>query len=71
MKIDNVSFPYPVLGINDDIRPTLEETRCDSPTITIEGDRSNFYVNVDIKLENEDILNYIKNIIKQSFEKII
>lgn len=61
MKIDNVSFPYPVLGINDDIRPTLEETRCDSPTITIEGDRSNFYVNVDIKLENEDILNYIKN----------
>lgn len=61
MKIDNVSFPYPVLGINDDIRPTLEETGCASPTITLEGDQSNFYVNVDVKLENEDILNYIKN----------
>lgn len=61
MKIDNVSFPYPVLGINDDIRPTLEETGCDKPLITLEEDRSNFYVNVNIKLENEDILNYIKN----------
>lgn len=61
MKIDNVSFPYPVLGINDDIRPTLEETKCSSPQITLEEDISNFYVNVDIKLKNKDILNYIKN----------
>lgn len=60
MKIYNVSFPYPVLGINDDIRPSLEETGCASPQITLEEDNSFFYVNVDIKLKNEDILNYIK-----------
>lgn len=61
MKIDNVSFPYPVLGINDDIRPTLEEMGCASPVITLEKDQFNFYVNVDVHLENEDILSYINN----------
>ena len=35
MKTENVSFPYPVLGISDDITPSLEETECASPEITI------------------------------------
>ena len=44
MRIENVSLPYPVLGISDDIRPTLEETGCSNPDITIEEDGKNFRV---------------------------
>ena len=61
MRIENVSLPYPVLGISDDIRPTLEETGCSNPDITINEVGNDFSVSVVLRLENEDILYYIQN----------
>ena len=61
MRIDNVSFPYPVLGISDDIQPTLHETGCDIPDIQINEAGNEFSIDITLKLENSDILNYIKN----------
>ena len=61
MRIDNVSFPYPVLGISDDIKPTLQETDCDVPEIQITESGNDFCVEVTLKLEDTDILNYIKD----------
>lgn len=61
MRIENVSLPYPVLGISDDIRPTLEETHCSSPEITISEERDLFRISVTLKLENADIVNYIRD----------
>lgn len=59
MKTENVSFPYPVLGISDDITPSLEETGCASPEIIITEHGDDFRISVSLKLENSDILNYI------------
>ena len=61
MRIDKVSLPYPVLGISDDIRPTLEETGCANPDISIIEEGNNFRVMVVLKLENMDIFNYIQD----------
>lgn len=61
MRIDNVSFPYPVLGISDDIQPTLHETGCDIPDIQINEIGNEFSIDITLKLKNSDILNYIKN----------
>ena len=61
MRTENVSLPYPVLGISDDITPTLEETGCANPIINIEEDRKTFHISVSLKLENADILKYIQD----------
>lgn len=59
MRIDNVSFPYPVLGISDDIKPTLKESGCDIPEIIVQDEGDMFAIEVTLKLEDKDILNYI------------
>ncbi len=59
MKTENVSFPYPVLGISDDITPSLKETGCASPEIIITEEGGDFHISVSLKLVNSDILNYI------------
>jgi len=61
MRIENVSLPYPVLGISDDIRPTLEETGCSNPVILISEEGDLFRISVTLKLENTDIVNYIRD----------
>lgn len=61
MKTENVSFPYPVLGISDDILPSLEETGCADPDITIVEEGESFRISVSLKLMNSDILNYISD----------
>lgn len=61
MRIENVSLPYPVLGISDDIRPTLEETGCSNPEIMISEEGDLFRISVTLKLENNDIVNYIRD----------
>lgn len=61
MRTENVSFPYPVLGISDDITPTLEETGCAKPDITIEEVGDSFHISILLKLNDSDILNYIHN----------
>lgn len=60
MRIENVSLPYPVLGISDDIIPTLEETGCSAPRINLEEEGDSIKISVELKLENSDILAYIK-----------
>lgn len=61
MKIDNVSFPYPVLGINDDVTPTLDDMDRDSVVITIdESNQSSYTFNIELYFENEGIKDYIK-----------
>ena len=61
MRTDNVSFPYPVLGISDDIMPTLLETGCSNPEISIDEEGDKFRIYVTLKLKNASILQYIKN----------
>ena len=61
MKIENVSFPYPVLGINDDIIPTLQDSGCSKPDINIEEEGDSFRIYVTLKLANADILKYIED----------
>lgn len=61
MRTENVSLPYPVLGISDDIRPTLEETGCEQPEITVDEEGDLFRISVILKLMDEDIINYIQD----------
>ncbi len=61
MRTENVSLPYPVLGINDDIMPTLDETGCSNPDITVSDEGDLFRISVHLKLDNSDIQNYINN----------
>ena len=61
MRTENVSLPYPVLGISDDITPSLQETDCANPIITIEEEAKKFLISVVLKLENTDILKYIQD----------
>jgi len=61
MKTENVSFPYPVLGISDDITPSLEETGCATPDITIIEEGDSFRISVSLKLANSDIIHYINS----------
>lgn len=60
MRIDNVSFPYPVLGISDDITPSLNDTGCANPSIQVTDEGGEFRVDVELKLTNSDILAYIQ-----------
>ena len=59
MRTENVSLPYPVLGISDDITPTLFETDCSNPLIELSEEGNCFRITVTLKLVNEDIINYI------------
>ena len=50
MKRSNKSYPYPVLGIGDDIMP--------KPSFTVDpitADSENYYVNVKIQMDNQDM----------------
>jgi hypothetical protein len=56
MKRNNKSYPYPVLGIGDDILPR--------PTFTVEpvvADSDYYYVSVKIEMDNKDIAALIDN----------
>ena len=54
MKNKNVSFPYPVLGIGDDVAPTPSL----KPTIKLGKD--DFIIHFDIEMDNEDILKLVQ-----------
>lgn len=59
MKLNNISFPYPVLGVNDDITPGLSD---DAVVISCDrGDNKVYKISVSLKFNNE----YIDNIIKR------
>lgn len=50
MNLDNISFPYPVLGCNDDICPIPE-----LPEASIEVDQNYYHFKVKLKYDNQDI----------------
>lgn len=52
----NVSLPYPVLGLGDDILPRLDRN---SVMVKQTHDRKNYTFSIQLLLENEDILAYI------------
>lgn len=57
MKIDNVSFPYPVLGISDDISPALPQNN--AVVSYDEVQPGIFEFSVVLNFDNEDIKRYI------------
>ena len=52
MKTNNISFPYPVLGVGDDILPLLQD---DCIHIDTSNDNRNYYFDVVLKYDNKDI----------------
>lgn len=61
MKLNNISFPYPVLGVNDDISPGLPDD-----AIVVSCDRSNvkeYKLSVSLRFNNP----YINNLIDQGY----
>lgn len=56
MNLNNVSFPYPVLGSFDDILPAPEV-----PEVEIKQDKVNYYFNIHLAYENADIKKLVEN----------
>lgn len=56
MKNKGICFPYPVLGIGDDLDSNPNIT-----TKTIEEEKDFFVIHIDLDVDNEDIQNLISN----------
>lgn len=56
MNLNNISLPYPVLGISDDILPILPE---DAVTFELNADVMNYTFDINLKFNNPDIQNLI------------
>lgn len=52
MNLNNISLPYPVLGISDDILPVLPETPVE---IEITSDNYNYIFDIELHFDNQDI----------------
>ena len=57
MKLNNISFPYPVLGIKDDVMPLLRD---DCVTVESSSTLDSFVLTITLKQENETIKKFIK-----------
>lgn len=55
MNLDNVSFPYPVLGINDDIMPCPEP-----PEVSLAADDKFYHFKIVLRYDNVDISKLIE-----------
>ena len=65
MKLNNISFPYPVLGINDDISPALPE---DAVVISYDqNDVFKYKISVFLKINNP----YIEQLIKDGYASYV
>lgn len=53
MKIKNISFPYPILGIGNDINSTVKMNT------SLMSDKDNYIISFEIQLDNPDIENLI------------
>jgi len=52
MNLNNISLPYPVLGISDDIRPLLPD---DAVVYDLTADAKKYTFNINLKFDNDDI----------------
>jgi hypothetical protein len=57
MNLNNISLPYPVLGISDDIAPLLPDN---SVSIELANDIRNYVFKVALNFDNPDIANLIQ-----------
>ena len=57
MNLNNISLPYPVLGISDDITTSLPD---DAISINIDKDVINYMFDINLKFNNNDIKYLIK-----------
>lgn len=57
MNLNNISLPYPVLGINDDITPLLP---ADSVTVELSSDAKAYNFVINLNFDNKDIEKLIK-----------
>lgn len=55
MNLNNVTFPYPVLGSFDDILPAPAE-----PVVKFSKDKKNYHFVIELSYDNEDIENLVK-----------
>lgn len=55
MKLNNISFPHPVLGINDDVFPLPECPLAGAP----QKENGSFIFQFTLNVENEDLLNLV------------
>lgn len=58
MKISNISLPYPVLGVSDDILPSLP---VDSVSVELVNDPHHYTFTIQLRFDNDDIAYYILN----------
>ena len=58
MNLNNISLPYPVLGISDDILPMLPE---DAVTFNLTADARKYSFDIDLHFESADIQSLINN----------
>lgn len=56
MNLNNISLPYPVLGISDDVLPILSK---DSIIVNMESDNQNFVFDIQLSFDNHDIQSLI------------
>lgn len=52
MNLNNISLPYPVLGVSDDVLPTLPD---DAVQFELTADARNYVFKIDLKFYNPDI----------------
>lgn len=57
MNLNNISLPYPVLGISDDVIPLLPD---DSVSVNFTKDVKNYIFVIDLKFKNKDIERYLQ-----------
>ena len=57
MKLNNISFPYPVLGVRDDVYPLLKE---DCVQMEVSTTPDTYIFDVTLRQENADITKLIK-----------
>lgn len=58
MNLNNISLPYPVLGISDDVLPMLDN---DCVSVSVEADHFTYKFSIDLKFDNADIEQLIKD----------
>lgn len=58
MNSNNISLPYPVLGISDDVLPTLPD---DAVQFELTADARNYTFKIDLKFDNLDIKHLIES----------
>lgn len=56
MNLNNITFPYPVLGSFDDILPVPQE-----PVVEVTKDKTNYHFDIILNYENKDIERLVSN----------